>query len=230
MNSYLARLNPAERRFVIVVGLVFFVVINVFWIWPHFGDWGMYQHRLNKARDDYAKRQAVLAQEPKLKREISELASEGGQVPAEDQATHFLRTVQLQAAQSAVGFQGSTRFSSVTNQFFIEQFLTVTLMSREEQMVDFLYNLGSGSSMIRVREISVRPDQQRQNLNSVITLVGSFQKTSRAPAARRATNAPPVRPPATTGPAPQRPAGPPTTPGTRPGIPRPSTAPKPSTP
>ncbi|HYG21709.1 MAG TPA: hypothetical protein VEH04_02920 [Verrucomicrobiae bacterium] len=221
MNGYLSRLNPAERRFVIVVGLVFFVVINVFWIWPHFGDLTMYRSRLQQARTNYNTRQGVLAQEPKLKADIAKLASEGGYVPPEDQATHFLRTIQVQAAQSGVGFQGSSRTSTSTNQFFLEQLQTVTLISREEQLVDFLYNLGSGNSLIRVREISVRPDQQRQSLNSVVTLVASYQKTTRAPAAARPASTA-VRPPATSGAPPARTPGPPTTPGPRPAAPRPS--------
>lgn len=39
MNEYFSRLNPSERRFVVVVALLFFIVVNLFWVWPHFSDW-----------------------------------------------------------------------------------------------------------------------------------------------------------------------------------------------
>ena len=211
MNKYLSNLNPAERRFVIIVALVFFIVINVFWIWPHFGDLGDYRSRLQTARANYGQRENVIAQEPKLKAEIAKLASEGGSVPPEDQAIQFLRTIQVQAAQSGIGFQGSTRATTTTNQFFIEQAQTVTVVGREEQLVDFLYNLGSGNSLIRVREMSLRPDQPRQQLNAQITLVASYQKNPPKPAARPAAAAASAPAKASTPPpstAPARPAPP----------------------
>jgi type II secretory pathway component PulM len=186
MNDYLSRLNPAERRFVIAVGLVFFLVINIFWIWPHFGDWSEYRARLEKARTNHAVRETMIQQKPKLDAEIKKLASEGGYVPPEDQAIQFLRTIQVQAAQSGVGFQGSSRTATSTNLFFMEQLQTITVIAGEQQLVDFLYNLGSGNSLIRVREISVRPaDPSRQKLNATVTLVSSYQKTSKSPAAAR---------------------------------------------
>jgi General secretion pathway, M protein. len=192
MNSYLSQLNPAERRFVIIVALVFFVVINVFFIWPHFGDLGAYQQRLQKARSEFAKREQVIQQKTTLERDIRALTSEGGNVPAEDAAIQFLRTIQVQAAQSGVGFQGSSRTSTSTNQFFLEQLQTVRVISPESNLIDFLYNLGSGNSMIRVREISVRPDQSRQQLDANITLVASYQKTARPAATKAAPTAAPA--------------------------------------
>jgi type II secretory pathway component PulM len=219
MSTYLSRLNPAERRFVIVVGLVFFLVINIFWIWPHFDDWGQMRRRLNKARTNFAQRQTLIQQEPRLRKEIESLASEGGYVPPEDQAIQFLRTIQVQAAQSGVGFQGSQRTATSTNQFFMEQLQTVTIVSGENQLVDFLYNLGSGNSMIRVREFAVRPDQNRQQLNANITLVASYQKTTR-PAAT------PARPGVTTA-RPASPAGGPA-PKPAPSVPKPTAPPAPT--
>ena len=32
-------LRPQERRLVVFVGIVFFVVLNIWLVWPHFGDW-----------------------------------------------------------------------------------------------------------------------------------------------------------------------------------------------
>jgi hypothetical protein len=222
MNNYLSRLNPAERRFVVAVGLIFFLVINIFWIWPHFSDWGNLNRRMDKANGTLTKYSQAIEQKPKLEAELKKLASEGSYVPPEDHAIQFLRTIQVQAAQSGVGFQGSSRSFNSTNQFFLEQGQTISIVSGEKQLVDFLYNLGSGNSLIRVREISVRPDQARQQLNASITLVASYQKTSKAPVPAAKPAAAPVTKPATAPkPAPAKPATP--TPPSKPAAPKAAT-------
>lgn len=232
MNSYLSRLNPSERRFVVVVGLVFFLVINIFWIWPHFGDWAKLQTRLGKARSSLQKYETAIAQKPKVEAEIKKLASEGSYVPPDDQAIQFLRTIQVQAAQSGVQFQGSSRSFTSTNLFFMEQAQTISVIAGEKQLVDFLFNLGSGNSLIRAREISIRPDPSRQQLNANLTLVASYQK-SKAPAAKKAAAAPGAKPAAAGATAkPASPAAKPAAPGnpiSRPSVPKPA-VPKPVTP
>ncbi|MBC8096669.1 MAG: hypothetical protein H7Y43_12740 [Akkermansiaceae bacterium] len=235
MNSYLSRLNPAERRFVVVVGLVFFLVINIFFVWPHFSDWGNLRGRLSASHDKLARYQTTIQQKSKVEGEMKKLASEGSYVPAEDQSIQFLRTIQVQAAQSGVGIQSSSRSFTSTNQFFIEQAQTIGILSGEKQLVDFLYNLGSGNSLVRARDISVRPDASRQQINAQITLVASYQKSARAPAPAAKPAAPPVTKPAapvTSKPAVTPPANKPLTrPGTPPTTsPSKPVAPKPATP
>ena len=180
MKTYLSKLNPSERRFVVAVALVFFLVINIFWVWPHFSDWSDLQRRLGAARSDLTLRETTIQQGERLKPEINKMQSAGADVPPEDQAVQFLRTIQTQAAQSGVGVTGNGRLVTRTNQFFIEQIQTITVQSGEKQLVDFLYNLGQGNSLVRVRDLSLRPDQARQQLAASITLIASFQKTSKA--------------------------------------------------
>ncbi|HLP75845.1 MAG TPA: hypothetical protein VK327_02925 [Candidatus Paceibacterota bacterium] len=205
MKKYFSRLNPKERRFVVGVGLMFFLVVNVFWVWPRFKDWGDCRKRLGDARLKLSKYEAAIQQKPKIEGEMKKLASEGSYVPQEDQAIQFLRTIQVQAGKSGVGFQGSSRTFNSTNQFFMEQGQTVTIVAGETNLVDFLYNIGSGNSLVRVREISIRPDPQRQQLNAYITLVASFQKSVRSAA-----------------PAPAKPAAQPANPISKPTAPKPA--------
>ena len=54
MKEFFARLNPMERRFVVGVIVVFFLVINLVWVWPRFSDWGLTQTRVKAARDKMA--------------------------------------------------------------------------------------------------------------------------------------------------------------------------------
>jgi hypothetical protein len=79
---------------------------------------------------------------------------------------------------------------------------TVAIVSGEQQLIDFLYNLGTGNSLIRARDLSVHPDQPHQQLNTTITLVASYQKKLKKPTANIQTPAPAARPAAVPTPAP----------------------------
>lgn len=180
MNTYLSRLNPSERRFVVGVGMALFVVINIFWVWPHFSDWTIYKNRLNSSRLKLANYQAIIQQAERLKPELTRMENEGASVATEDQATEFMQTIQMHARLSGLSITSFGPQTTRTNQFFNEQSQTVSGISGEKQLVDFLYNLGSGNSLVRARAIAVRPDQARQQLSAGITLVASYQKTRQA--------------------------------------------------
>ena len=60
----------------------------------------------------------------------------------------------------------------------MEQSLTISTLSDEGQLVDFIYNLGEGNSMIRVRDLTLRRDQSQTKLNANIKLVTSYQKSA----------------------------------------------------
>ena len=243
MNEYLARLKPVERRFVVGVAVLLFIVLNIFWVWPHFSDWGNLQRRLESVRLQLKNYEAVIQQKPTLQSELTKLQGGGLAVAPEDQATEFFRAIQTQAMENGVGFIGNSRPTSRTNnQFFVEQVLTVQVQATENQLVNFLYNLGSDNSMIRVRSLSVHPDQSRQQLNANITLIASYQKkpktTTPAPAASARTAQPATKPaapkpaapkPAVTKPAATKPAAT-TPPTTKPAPAKPAAAkPAPST-
>jgi hypothetical protein len=187
MKGYFARLNPLERRFVVGVGLVLFVIINLFWVRPHFSDWSKTKTRLAKARQTLSLYEDAISQMKTYEVRVREMQSEGADVPPEEQSIRFLQAIQAQAAQSGVSITGSSRQTTRTNdQFFLEQHQSITVQSGEKQLVDFLYSLGSGNSMIRVRDLSLRPDQPRYMLNATIKLVASYQKT---PASRTSGSA-----------------------------------------
>ncbi len=119
------------------------------------------------------------------------MAGEGSQVPLEDQARHFSSAILNQAAASQVNIIATSRINSRTNQFFMEQSESLNVQAAEENLVDFLYNLGAGSSLIRVRDLSVRPDPSRQQWVSNVKLVASYQKKLPVkPAANTTTGGP----------------------------------------
>jgi len=65
VNNYLSRLNPSERRFVVGVALLFFIVVNVFWVWPHFSDWKTLKDSLDGARVKLARQDNAIGPGPK---------------------------------------------------------------------------------------------------------------------------------------------------------------------
>lgn len=225
MKEYFARLSSAERRFVVAVLLILFAGLNAWLVWPRFGDWKKNQAAIAKARQTLKVFEDKIALAPELERKIKQFESEGASVPPEDQSSDFVGTIQRQAAASGVNILTMIRQQPRTNQFFIELAQSLTLQSDEEKLVDFLYKLGAGNSLVRVRGLTLNPDAPRYNLRVNVTLVGSYQKKApvRRSAPAVATSAPTVANKAE--PTASRPA-----PGDKsppaPGVPKPSTPPK----
>ena len=203
MNStWWNSLRPNEKRLVVAVGVVLFFVFNGVFIVPHFSDLKMVGLRTEKARQTLAKYQGEIQQMTFYKTNVDKMQGAGGmEVPPEEQAYAFSTAVQMQASRSGVQVTGSSKLMTRTNQFFLELSQTISVQSAEPQLVNFLYNLGSGTSLMRVRSLTLRPDAPRYQLSANITLVASYQKkvaTKAGPALRPA--GPPPRPgtPATT--------------------------------
>jgi hypothetical protein len=193
MKGYWDSLRPFEKRVVVGAGVLFFVVLNFVFVIPHFSDLSAVHRRREDAEAKLRKYNTEIQQIPTYKRLIGELESEGGSsVAQEDQHFQFQNTVTAQAAKSHVRVTSSAlKPAYQTNQFFLELSQGITLESEESQLVDFLYNLGSADSLIRVRDLSLRPDPPRQKLVAQVKLVASFQKNPSAkpvagPAARTA--------------------------------------------
>ena len=84
----------------------------------------------------------------------------------------MLRTIQTQSAQSGVGIISPGRSIMHTNDaFFVEQVQNINVLGDDKQLVDFLYKLGSGASMIRVRDLETATRlTAKQHLNANIRL------------------------------------------------------------
>lgn len=176
MNEYWKNLRPFEKRVVVGVTALLFIVFNIWIVLPHFSDWTKVQNRMAVARTKLESFKTEVAQKPRYDAEIHKMEGDALSIPQEEQSVQFLRTVQTHATQSQVGITGTSKQQTRTNQFFLEISQTFTLQAGEQQLVDFLYNLGSSNSLIRVRELTLRPDQPRQALNATVKLVASYQK------------------------------------------------------
>jgi Tfp pilus assembly protein PilO len=179
MKKYLSQLRPMERRLVIGTAVVFFLVLNWLLIWPHFSDWGKLRDRLDDANRKLTLYQTAAAQIPKLQAQVNTFETAGDVVAPEDLSINLMRTIQAQASASGVGIQNFSRQTTHTNDaFFVEQVQNITVIATEEQLVNFLYRLGSSASMIRVRDLELQPDTPHYHLSANIRLVASYQKNS----------------------------------------------------
>jgi Tfp pilus assembly protein PilO len=194
MKKYFAHLRPLERRLAVGVTVILILVLNYVFVWHHFSDWSQLKTRLKNARDTLASYQATIAQATNYQAQVKSLEGQGEFVAPEDQAINFMRTIQAQAEASGVGRANYSRSIMHTNDaFFIEQVQNINVVATDQQLVDFLYKLGSGASMIRVRDLELQPDAPRLNLNANIRLVASYQKNPAAPARAAApTNSKPA--------------------------------------
>jgi hypothetical protein len=189
MNTLLDRLNlrPQERRFLVVVITLSFVVVNFWLIWPRFKDWGAVQAEIAKTR---TKLQAYRRDSnPKLiadyQTRLKELEGEGPGVAADDQSFDLIRAIQQTANQCGiVNFnpgQEVTISSTKTNEYFEEKARRIEVVTGEKELVDFLISIGSSNSLIRARSVVLRPDQSGTRLRGDITLVASYQKKKPKP-------------------------------------------------
>jgi hypothetical protein len=192
MSSVFDKLNlkPGERRFVVIAGLVVFVVLNAFFVWPEFMEWRKVQQRKKNAEESLRQFQREVDKTTGYQSRLAELQRAGAAIGSEDQALKLSSTVYSQAALSGIQVNTYTPVLKTigggkTNQFFDEQSGTIQLIGEEKSLVDFLYNLGSGGSMIRVRSMTLNPDPARMRLQGSMTLVASYQRTAAktAPAA-----------------------------------------------
>jgi Tfp pilus assembly protein PilO len=186
------QLRPLEKRLVVGIGAAVFIVLNAWFVVPHFSDWGKVQQRNADARKKLANYNATLARTNEIEREIRRIEGQGADVPMEDQATHFASTIQTEAIRAGVTLDNSGKLQATTNQNFLELAQQYQVRGKEQQLVDFLFNLGEGNSSIRVRDLNLHPDQPHQMLMATIRLMGSYQlrAPARGAASTRTTTAP----------------------------------------
>jgi type II secretory pathway component PulM len=191
MKKYFDHLRPMERRLVIGVGVVLFLVLNSWLVWPHFSDWGDLSRRQSTAQAKLALYQDAVSRIPKLQAQVGTFATAGDFVALEDQSIDLMRNIQSQASACGVGIHDYSRLTTRTNDaFYVEQVQNISVIATDEQLVNFLYRLGTGASMIRVRDLELQPDNEHYHLMANIKLVASYQKTAVAHAAK-----PPAPPP-----------------------------------
>lgn len=190
-------LNPQERRLVVGVGLVVFIVLNIWFVWPHFGDWRKIANERDDAERKLARYEKEVAQLPRLQAKLGELEASGPSVVEDERDLNLANLVQIQAQAHKLEIarmEDVRAGSTVTNQFFDEKAVTLTYNAETESLVNFLGSLTDTNSLIRVQELSVRPVPANApvRLNGQIRLVASYQRKAPVPPPTPpSTNTPP---------------------------------------
>ena len=191
MKKYFAQLRPLERRLAVAVLVAVFLVLNYVFIWPHFSDWGNLRNRIADARHKLALYRTTIAERPKYEALVKKMEGEGGTVAPEDQAINLISTIRAQSERSGVGIVSMSRQMTRTNEFFVELTQNLNVIANDQQLVDFLYKLGSDASMIRVRTLELQPDPAHQHLDARLQLIASYQKISASDRSKKNTTTKP---------------------------------------
>ncbi len=204
MTSYFDKLNlrPQERRLVVGILVVIFLVLNVVFVWPRFSDWNRVQAELVKNQGNLKRNNETIAKvegPTGFKSKLKVLEGEDAQnIISDEQEIQLLRTVQSQVQASKImvnSYSPISRSSNLqnTNEFFEEQSIKLSVNTGEEELVAFLLKIGSGGSMIRVRDLNLKPaDQNRYRLQGTITLSANYQKKAVTASRLAGTLAPPL--------------------------------------
>jgi len=160
--SFLDKLNlrPQERRLVVLVAVIVFIVLNLLFVRPHFGEWGATENKIAQAKKMLASFQKEATRIPEYQKRLAQLQSSGSDVLSEE--LELQRAVQNQVVSHGLmvtRYDPRARASeSHTDQFFGEQALAINFTSGGKELVDFLVDIAAGNSIIRVRDMSVKPD------------------------------------------------------------------------
>jgi hypothetical protein len=197
MTTSLDKLNlqPQERRWIAAIVVAVVVVLNYTLVWPYFSEWSKVRKDIDTATQttQIYKREIdnnKTIYEPKLKsleeNKTAAIVLDSGDIQLQ-------KAIMAKTSSSFMPNSYSPQHSKLnlnTNQaqFFDEQSMKITVDCEEKPLVDFLYDIGGDNSMIRVRELILRPlDQNRYKLNATIVLSASYQKK---PEVKPATPAP----------------------------------------
>ena len=187
MSSALAKLNlrPQERRLVVFVAIVVFVVLNIWFVWPHFGDWTTINIKQERAERTLRNYETEIQKTKGYQVKLRELESAGSSVVPEEQELDLVRVVDTQARINGLYLIAldthAKQSTTETNRFFEEQYVTLHATSDNEQLINFLISLTSTNSLIRVKDMTLKPaDMAATRLDEQLTLVASYQRKTPA--------------------------------------------------
>jgi Tfp pilus assembly protein PilO len=178
MKKYFEQLRPMERRLAVGVIVALILVANYVFIWPHLNDWGNLDNQIRQSHQTLQNYQSTIDQMGAYQIKLKQFENQGEFVPAVEQAITFISTIQARSQATGVSIENTSRSVTHTNDaFYVEQVQSISVVATDQQLVDFLYQLGNDPSMIRVRDLELQPDGPRQHLDASIQLVASYEKT-----------------------------------------------------
>ena len=189
MNAIFDKLNltPSERRLTIAFLIVLFTMINMWFVWPHFEDWEQVQMERQSADLKVLQHKYEIIKIPDLEAQLREIefaiGTNGFVADSRAQRNTFQRTIDSLASKTGVQITLSGAVTAVvssgsnSNQFFTELSRRVTVVAHENELVDFLYELGNSDARIRVKDLTLNPaPADKTALQAMLTLIASYKK------------------------------------------------------
>jgi type II secretory pathway component PulM len=219
-------LTPQERRIVVGLAVLVFVVLNLLLVWPHFKDLAQVRQHLDDTRRTMANERSLILKDidpsPNgYQKHLNELQRQQGGGIIGTHQIQLQKTVSDQAIKTGVTvgeIKPVTVADTQSNAFYEEQSVKISFETMEPNLVNFLVTVGN-DPVIRVRELSLRTvDANRYRLKGDAILSANYAKETPKPAAPP----PPPRPGAAAPAAKTIPGQPPspnprTVPGAQPG-------------
>ncbi len=191
MYRFFDRLNltPAERRLVVIILAVVFVVVNYWLVWPRFGDFNTVQDdiaAMERKRDAF---QREIDRRPTYEATLRKLQSQGSVVPQGEERIAFRSDMERLVREVGLIVPrwgeviAERAANTASNAFFDTISLSLSQVAAgESQFVDFLYRVGASNSTIRVKDLTLAPgafdsrSQGKTNLVGTIKLVAAIQR------------------------------------------------------
>lgn len=179
-------LRPHERRLVVIGALVLFGVLNLWFVWPHYGDRARILNRLQTGTRQLQTFESELTRTNQYLTQLQDLEQEGAGVLDEDKDITLLATVQTlirNAGVSTASINPANRAAlGGTNEFFEQRSLSIVLNPNEpEPLIRFLVSLATNEVVLRVKELDLKPDNTQTKIAGGLRVVASFQRKQLAP-------------------------------------------------
>jgi len=184
MNRLFDRLNLSaqERRLVVLVSCVLFAVLNLWFVWPHFGDYQRLKSQRQQSLVTLVTYQQECARTNEYLGRLTELEKAGDIVLRTDQNSALKELIMDQAAASKLNtgdVDPLPRAIGATNEFFEQRELRLEILATSpESILDFLMQVASKDIAIRVKSLGLKRERNRATLSGNVVLSASFQTKS----------------------------------------------------
>ena len=172
-------LSSGERRLVMAV-LVVLMLALAWMVWGMIPSPGVTQNKISQAQQRLNSFTNEISKIADYEKKIGELQGLGSAVIKIEQQTDMRKFINQLTAANGVDIDSTTSADPKTGDFFIEQSMNIRFSSKERELVNFLWKLGSSDSMVRVSQMRVQPDKNRYKLSGTMTLTASYQKDVKA--------------------------------------------------
>lgn len=185
MKDWIETLNltPSERRLVFLVALVVFIVLNIWFVFPLFGQWDDVEKKLEQASSKLVRYESKVSEIPALRSTLTELEGATASVgDFSEQAVDLAKRVENQADASRLAINRRTPGRSDQNEFFQEQTYSINYVAKDEALYEFLAYMSDPAdpTTIRIRSMTIKPDRNQTQFEGNIVFVASYKKESEA--------------------------------------------------